>query len=158
MMKNIAILLFILFVGVGGLNAASFSKGASTTPVLIDQGSATGSCSMCGMLIKHFYKTSHIATLNDGSKSQYCSMACMSHDMSHRHYKKSSVRVVDAHTEHYIVALDAFYVMDSDVKGTMSRRSKIAFKSKKDAITFQREHGGQIVDFNTAVKAALAED
>jgi len=64
------------------------------------------------------------------------------------------VEVVDAKTQKIINAKKAYYVIDSDVKGTMSRRSKLAFASKRDAEAFIKEHGGKIITFQQALKAA----
>ena len=47
--------------------------------------------------------------------------------------EKDSIKVVDASTQKLIDAQQAFYVVGSKVKGTMSKVSKLAFASK-DAI------------------------
>lgn len=99
-----------------------------------------------------FYKTSHIGTFADGTKKQYCSIACLGSDM--KEYKIKEVDVVDAHTQKVINAKTAHYVIDSDVKGTMSKRSKLAFSSEADAASFMKEHGGKLIDFTQALKAA----
>ena len=153
MRRGMTILLGAFFLlTVPTLNASSFSKKATLEPLLVNQRAHKNSCVNCGMSLKMFYKTSHIATFADGSKKQYCSIACLSSDM-----KKGdvvSVEVVDAKTEKIIDAKKAFYVIDSDVRGTMAKRSKLAFASKQDAEMFIKEHGGKIIDFQQALKAA----
>ena len=153
MRRGITILLGTLFLlTVPILNAGSFSKKATLEPVLVNQGEHKNSCVNCGMSLKMFYKTSHIATFSDGSKKQYCSIACLSSDMKKEHIV--SVDVVDAKTQKLINAEKAYYVIDSDVKGTMSKRSKLAFATHQDAEAFIKEHGGKIITFQQALKAA----
>ena len=153
MRRGITVLLGTLFLLTApALNAGSFSKKATLEPVLVNQGEHKNSCINCGMSLKMFYKTSHIATLADGSKKQYCSIACLSSDMKKEHVV--SVEVVDAKTEKIIDAKKAYYVIDSDVRGTMSKRSKLAFRMRQDAEAFIKEHGGKIISFQQALKAA----
>ncbi len=153
MRRGITILLGAFFLlSVPTLSANSFSKKATLKPVLVNHGEHKSSCINCGMSLKMFYKTSHIATLADGSKKQYCSIACLSSDMKKEHVV--SVEVVDAKTQKIINAKKAYYVIDSDVKGTMSKRSKLAFASHQDAEAFIKEHGGKIISFQQALKAA----
>ena len=153
MRRGITILLGTLFLlSVPTLNASSFSKKATLEPVLVNHGEHKNSCVNCGMSLKMFYKTSHIATFADGSKKQYCSIACLSSDL--KEHKATKIEVVDAHTQKVIDAKKAYYVIDSDVKGTMSRRSKLAFATHQDAEAFMKEHGGKIIDFQQALKAA----
>lgn len=142
----------LFLVAVTTLNAGSFSKKATVEPVLVNQGEHKSSCVKCGMSLKMFYKTSHIATFADGTRKQYCSIACLSSDM--KKDKIIAVDVVDAQTQKVINAKMAHYVIDSDVKGTMSKRSKLAFASSEDAASFMTEHGGKLINFEQALKAA----
>ena len=153
MRRGITILLGTLFLlTVPTLNASSFSKKATLEPVLVNQGEHKSSCVNCGMSLKMFYKTSHIATFADGSKKQYCSIACLISDL--KEHKATKIEVVDAHTQKVINAKTAHYVIDSDVRGTMAKRSKLAFASKQDASSFIKEHGGKLITFDQALKAA----
>jgi nitrous oxide reductase accessory protein NosL len=81
-------------------------------------------------------------------------MRCLAVDMQEYDIKLDDVRVVDAVTQKLINAKSAFYVVDSDVKGTMSKVSKLAFASKEAAEDFNIEHGGKVVDFTAALKMA----
>ena len=145
----------LFLVAVTTLNAGSFSKKATIEPVLVNQGEHKNSCVKCGMKLKMFYKTSHIATFADGTKKQYCSIHCLGMDM--KKHNVSNVEVVDAHTQKVINAKTAHYVIDSNVKGTMSKRSKLAFASQEDASSFIKDHDGKLINFEQALKAAQSE-
>jgi len=149
-MKAIIILLTLVL----SLSAYNFSKASTGEPHLVQQGKEKEWCPVCGMNVKMFYKTSHTAELNNKTPRQYCSMRCLVEDKKEYGIDNSSIKVVDAKSEKLIDARDAFYVLDSDVKGTMSRVSKLAFKTKADAEEHIKKFNGKIVTFDEAMKAA----
>jgi len=61
---------------------------------------------------------------------------------------------VDVTSLKFIAAESAFYVVGSDVKGTMTMTSKYAFASKADAETFAGKNGGKVMDFAATVVVA----
>ncbi|MCK4441479.1 MAG: nitrous oxide reductase accessory protein NosL [Sulfurovaceae bacterium] len=144
-------LLLLCLLAVSFLNAEPFSKMATTKPVLVQDGAKKMWCGVCGMNLKMFYKTSYIA-----EDRQYCSIRCLLVDMSKNPIKLDEVKVIDAKTERPIIAKDAFFVIGSDIKGTMSKVSKLAFAKKSDAQDFIKEYGGKLVDFKTVLKEAKA--
>jgi len=146
MLKKLSL---VLLLAISLLNAKPFSKMATTKPVLVQNGAKKMWCSVCGMNLKMFYKTSYIA----GDK-QYCSIRCLVADISNNSTKLDEVKVIDAKTEQPIIAKDAFFVIGSNVKGTMSKVSKLAFAKKSDAQAFIKEHNGKIVDFKTVIEEA----
>jgi len=133
-------------------SAQNFSKNASLEPVLTQKGDKKHWCGICGMNLKMFYKTSHAAKHKNGENKQYCSMHCLVVDMQEYDIDLNNVKVVDAHTEKLINAKDAFYVMYSKVKGTMSYVSKLAFEKRTDAQDFVVNYSGKIVTFEDALK------
>ncbi|WP_201352684.1 nitrous oxide reductase accessory protein NosL [Hydrogenimonas urashimensis] len=157
-------LIAALLLGIGLFvyaDAAAFGKMATKKPELIQQGPQKMWCSVCGMNLKMFYKTSHAVILEDGTKKQYCSIRCLAADWPNISQKVKKILVVDAATEKLIDAKRAHYVVGSKVKGTMSMTSKIAFGSLEDARDFQRKFGGKIVDFDEAfamARESLAKD
>jgi len=153
-MKKIVIALVMLLGFSFVLQAGSFSKVADAKPNLIQDGSQKMWCSVCGMNLKMFYKTSHAVVLKDGNKKQYCSIRCLVADWSLLKDKIKEILVVDAKTGELINAKSAYYVVGSKVKGTMSMVSKIAFAKEGDAKAFQKEFGGKITNFDTAFKMA----
>ena len=146
MFKRVTLVMLIAFMA---LNAEPFSKMATTKPVLVQKGNKKMWCGVCGMNLKMFYKTSYIA-----GDRQYCSIRCLVADMKKEHINLDSVKVIDVTTQKPILAKDAFFVIGSDVKGTMSLVSKLAFSSKSDANKFIKEHGGDEANFKTVVEKA----
>ena len=146
MLKKVFLALLLIFTAI---NAEPFSKKASIEPVLVQKGAKKMWCTICGMNLKMFYKTSYIA----GDK-QYCSIRCLVADMKNSKIDLDSVKVIDAKTQKPILAKDAYFVIGSDIKGTMSRVSKLAFKSKNEAENFIKEHGGKLASFKEALKEA----
>jgi len=137
-------------------NGNSFSKMATLKPILVQEGDKKMWCGVCGMNLKMFYKTSYIA-----DNRQYCSVRCLVADMQKEKINLDTVKVIDVNTQKPILAKDAFFVIGSDVKGTMSRVSKLAFGSKMDAKDFIKVHGGELTDFKTVLakaKSSLKKD
>jgi nitrous oxide reductase accessory protein NosL len=119
---------------------------------LVQEGKNKNSCAVCGMNLVKFYKTSHMAEYN-GKPVQYCSIHCLEHHLEDGVEVKNP-RVVDVSTLKFIPVLEAYYVVGSDLRGTMSRVSKYAFSSLEDAKKFQAKHGGKIMDFRAALEKA----
>ena len=150
-LKTIIFIFLLLFTQLN----AQFLKHATNKPVLVQDGDAKHWCPVCGMKIENFYKTSYIAKLKmNGLDRQYCSIRCLVSDMKEYGIDDKSIKVVDAKTEKYIDAKSAYFVVNSRVSGTMSKESKLAFKTKKDAKEFKKVYKGKIVSFYEAVKLA----
>ena len=120
--------------------------------ILLQKGSNKEHCAICGMNLIKFYKTSHAATLN-ANKVQYCSIHCLA-DHIHQGAELENPMVVDVTSLKFIPVTEAYYVVGSDVRGTMSMVSKYAFKNLDDAKAFQKKHGGEIMDFYSAWQVA----
>jgi len=120
--------------------------------ILVQQGAQKEHCAMCGMNLVKFYKTNHAAKLN-GKNIQYCSLHCLTEHIK-QGAELENPMVVDVTSLKFIPVTEAFYVVGSDVKGTMSPVSKYAFKNLNDAKKFQKKHGGKIVDFYSAWQIA----
>ena len=120
--------------------------------ILLQSGANKAHCAICGMNLPMFYKTNHAAKV-DGKSVQYCSLHCMTEHINEGAELENPM-VVDVSSLKFIPVTEAFYVVGSNVKGTMSRVSKYAFKNLEDAKRFQKEHGGKIVDFYSAWQEA----
>ncbi|MDY0328765.1 MAG: nitrous oxide reductase accessory protein NosL, partial [Arcobacteraceae bacterium] len=172
-----ASLLVLFFIGINsyrgyvftkyGVNAnnkghTTHSHGGSTQPMfqsvsfkeatLLQDGKNKTSGIVCGMNLPQFYKTNHSATL-DGKIRQYCSIHCLYEDLIINKLPLENVQVVDVSSLKFIDAKKAYYVVGSNKSATMSAISKYAFKEKLEAIEFAKQHGGEIVDFDTALQA-----
>jgi hypothetical protein len=115
-------------------------------------GEHKASCSRCGMDLVRFYKTNHLATIGD-KKYQYCSIHCLEDHLGEGVTLKNP-KVVDLKSLKFIPVNDAYYVVGSKVRGTMSKISKYAFATLDDAKKFQAEHGGEIMNFTKAREIA----
>ena len=110
-------------------------------------------CPTCGMTLPMFYKTNHSATHN-GEAKQYCSIHCVVEDKEISKYDLKDIKVVDITSLKFINASEAFYVVGSKKKGTMSMVSKYAFADINNASKFAKEFGGNVMDYNAAYAEA----
>ena len=51
----------------------------------------------------------------------------------------------------------ATFLVGSQIKGVMTRRSKVAYSSKESAEAAQKANGGEVVDFDKALLAAYTD-
>ncbi len=151
---KIFFLLLIYVLASMSLDAKTFSKVATVKPQLIQSSKEKLWCPVCGMNLKMFYKTSYTAKLQNSHKRQYCSIRCLVVDMQEYGIDIKTIKVMDVHTQKYIDASSAYFVVGSKVKGTMSKISKLAFGTKLDAEHFVKKYGGKIVDFQMALQLA----
>jgi nitrous oxide reductase accessory protein NosL len=152
-MRLLLIAMMLVF-GFTAFAAGEFSRQATGTPEIIQTGENKMWCPVCGMNLKMFYKTSHALKLHGGQNRQYCSLRCMLEDYEGISTLVQAILVVDNTSEKLIDARKAFYVVGSKAPGTMSSTSKYAFAKKEDALKFQAEMGGEIMDFSHAAQSA----
>ena len=93
---------------------------------------------------------------------QYCSIHCLIDDLAkHQHQdeylKKDAILVIDTQHLKFIGAKSAFYVIDSQIGGTMTVNSKYAFFDKNEAIKFAKQYNGKVVDFETALSVGSSD-
>jgi nitrous oxide reductase accessory protein NosL len=130
-----------------------FQSVSANQATLVQKGDEKKFCPMCGMNLPMFYKTNHAAHLHDKEK-QYCSIHCLVEDKELNHSNLQDIKVVDVSSLKFIDAKDAYYVVGSKKKGTMSMVSKYAFKDLNDAAKFAKENGGVVMDFTGAYNEA----
>jgi nitrous oxide reductase accessory protein NosL len=147
-------LIFTLLLSGFSFAKQEFVKKSTGKPEIIQTGKSKIWCPVCGMNIKMFYKTSHAVTLKGKQNRQYCSMRCLAVDYPNIKNDIEKIWVVDAYKENLIDAYKAHYVIGSKIPGTMTRISKFAFKSIKDAKDFQSKYGGSITNFKEAFEIA----
>jgi nitrous oxide reductase accessory protein NosL len=122
---------------------------------LLQEGKAKMFCPECGMTLPMFYKTNHVASVN-GKTKQYCSIHCLIEDMN-KGAKLTDIKVVATNSLKFIDVNKAYYVIGSHKKGTMTKVSKYAFSSEREANVFVRENGGKVTNFKGAIEAAKAD-
>ncbi len=145
------ILLAILLL-TGLANAKMFQSVPPEHAHILQSGKEARYCQNCGMDLVMFYKTSHAAKV-DGKQKQFCSLHCLAETINSG-AKVTGIKVVDTKTLRWIDAKKAHYVVGSKIKGTMSRISKYAFADLADANSFQKQHGGKIMNFSEALAEA----
>ena len=105
------------------------------------------------MTLPMFYKTNHAGDVN-GTTEQYCSIHCLAESMNE--HNVTNIKVVDNKTLKFIDAKGAWYVVGSNKPGTMSKISKYAFSTKKDAEAFAKEFSGEVKSFDEVIKLVQA--
>ena len=134
------------------IKSSMFQSVKESQAILVQSGKDKRYCSRCGMDLVKYYKTSHSATYKD-KKYQYCSIHCLEDHLGEGISIKNP-KVVDVESLKFISVADAFYVVGSKKRGTMSKVSKYAFLSKDKAKAFQAKFGGEIMNFSQARKKA----
>lgn len=158
MLKVVSLLLMSLFlVGCSSQKKMSISNKPfqmveEKEAVLVQEGKNKRYCAICGMDLVRFYKTSHTSQHED-KNYQYCSIHCLEDHLGQGKTLKNP-KVVDVATLKLIPVNEAYYVVGSKKRGTMSYVSKYAFSSLEDAEKFKSEFGGEIMDFENARKKA----
>jgi len=112
-------------------------------------------CPLCSMNLKMFWKTTHWLTFSDGTRTGYCSIHCASKVYQDRATDIDRWEVADSDTKKLINARKAHFLIGSDLPGTMTPASKLAFASLDVAKKYQKEHGGTIGTLDDALKRAL---
>ncbi|APW65143.1 hypothetical protein LPB137_04450 [Poseidonibacter parvus] len=157
MLKKLLISLAIIGLLFTTASAAENKMFQTVNPkdaTLVKTDSSKEFCNVCGMHLTKFYKTSHVSTFKNGNKEQYCSIHCQAKIHNHHKDKIKSIEVVDTNSLKLINAKDAYYVVGSSKKGTMSAISKYAFLNENEAKTFQKKFGGKIHTFDEALEIA----
>lgn len=157
MLKRISLFLLLISISLFASQNKMFQTVDENQATLVKTDTSKHFCNVCGMDLVKFYKTSHAVEFKNGHKEQYCSLHCFANINKKFGKLIKKVQVVNTKTLELIDAKKAFYVVGSSVKGTMSMTSKYAFLSKKDALKFQKEHGGEIKTFDEALKIATAD-
>ncbi len=147
----------IFLIGCGpekkpNVRSSMFQSVSEQEATLVQSGKDKRYCVICGMDLVKFYKTSHASTHKD-THYQYCSIHCLEDHLGEGITLKNP-QVVDLDTLKFISVGEAFYVVGSKKRGTMSRVSKYAFKSEELAKKFQAKFGGEIMNFNQAREKA----
>lgn len=112
-------------------------------------------CPLCSMNLKMFWKTTHWLTFTDGTRTGYCSIHCASIVYQERAVDIDHWEVADYDTRRIINARKSHFLIGSDLPGTMTPVSKLAFASLDTAERYQKEHGGTIGTLDDALKRAF---
>ena len=112
-------------------------------------------CPVCANNIKEHNQTSYMSQLANGTKREYCSLKCFANDYQEYGLALNKTKVKDYSSKKYINALDAYYLINSSIRGINSAKSKLAFKSKSIAKKYQDLYHGKIVTFKEALNLSI---
>jgi hypothetical protein len=112
-------------------------------------------CPLCSMNLKMFWKTSHWLTFSDGKTTGYCSIHCASKVYQKRPTDIDQWEVADYDMKVLVNANRAYFLIGSDLPGTMTPVSKMAFASHEVAKSYQKEYGGTIGSLDDALTRAI---
>jgi len=114
-------------------------------------------CAICGMYLDSYARTRLEISFVDGTTRLTCGLACASEVINLNRSRIKGVRVADFLTGKLFDADKAYFLEGSDVPGVMTYTSRLAFSSKAQALTFQKEHGGRIITFDQALTDQLKD-
>ncbi|MBF0290100.1 MAG: nitrous oxide reductase accessory protein NosL [SAR324 cluster bacterium] len=123
-------------------------------------------CPYCGMGRKKWHHSRHLIHYSDNLVDPTCSIHCAALSLSlNLDRSPKAIYAADfgssSKVKPLIDAEKATYLIGSDLKGTMTHNSKMAFLSKEAAQAAEEEHGGEIADFDktlTTVYLNMAQD
>jgi nitrous oxide reductase accessory protein NosL len=154
----------IIVALVAGFMLAAFSpiSGLAADPCAVQhplmppQAELAGQCPHCGM-VRPMWARTWITFENSEGKSQVCSFHCLADIALKSGEAPQNVQVANyLAPEKMIPAQEAFFVVGSKAKGTMTMKSKIAFPSKEEADKFAASCQGEVVAFQQALTMAKA--
>lgn len=117
-----------------------------------------GDCRYCGMDRGKFAHSRMLIEYDDGSSAGLCSLHCAAVELATTLDKTPlAIRVADYGRKDLIDAETASWVLGGSQGGVMTGRAKWAFADPADAEKFVARHGGTLVRFEEAVKAAYED-
>lgn len=139
------------------LGALVFTSQALASEALVDV-HEHGACSYCGMDRGKFSHSRMLIEYDNDTKVGICSLHCAAIDLANNiDATPTTIQVGEYNTKQLIDAEQAVWVLGGKVSGVMTARAKWAFAGKEDAEQFVGENGGEIVDFETAIRAAYED-
>jgi len=119
-------------------------------------------CPYCGMDRRQWQHSRHLIHYEDDLVDATCSLRCASLSLALNIDRgPKAIYAADFGAEADIKPLveveQASYLIGSALPGTMSRTSKVAFAAPAAAQAAAREHGGEIGDFDAALRQAYLD-
>jgi nitrous oxide reductase accessory protein NosL len=171
-------------LGIGTLASLTFTRTASAMPntdgtpmqfipktapdanPLENELSKYPKCPYCGMDRTQWHHSRHLVHYEDDLVDGTCSIHCAALSLSiNLDRGPKAIYAADFGSGDKIKPLvnvdKATYLIGSKLPGTMSKTSKMAFASADAAKAAQKDNGGEIGDFNTALRQSylnMAED
>ena len=119
-------------------------------------------CPYCGMSRKKWNHSRHLVQYDDNTVDGTCSIHCLAISLSLNIDRgPKAIYAADFGSNAKLKPLvnvdNASYLIGSKLKGTMTKTSKMAFASMDAAKAAQSANGGEIGDFDQAVKQAYLD-
>jgi nitrous oxide reductase accessory protein NosL len=141
-------------------------KTAPDATPLQDELKKYPTCPYCGMNRTKWQHSRHLVQYDDDLVDGTCSIHCLAISLSLNIDRGPKAIYApdfgsDAEVKPMIKVDDATYLIGSQLKGTMTKKSKMAFASADAAKSAQTANGGELASFDEALTAAyvgMAED
>ena len=115
-------------------------------------------CKYCGMDREKFGFSRMLIQYDDGTAAPTCSVHCAGIDLALNPHKAISASLVGDYASRKLLdAEKAIWVLGGDKMGVMSIRGKWAFRERRDAEQFIREHGGAMASYEAVMKAVFED-
>lgn len=116
------------------------------------------SCSYCGMDRTKFGHSRMLVKYQDGGEVGTCSLHCLALEFANAIDRvPKQILVADYSSGDLVDAEQATWVLGGNQQGVMTSRAKWAFAERSTAERFIAEHGGEITDFDQAIKASYED-
>ncbi|MFN8091134.1 MAG: nitrous oxide reductase accessory protein NosL [Vicinamibacteria bacterium] len=120
------------------------------------------SCHYCGMDRRRFHHTRMLVHYGDGTVDPLCSLRCAVTSLTlHLGKVPRAIWVGDNAAGGDPMPLTdaekATYLIDSSIRGVMTRRSKVAYSTPEAAARARAEHGGETAAFDATLLAAYTD-
>jgi len=133
---------------------------------LVDELEKYPRCPYCAMDRRQWHHSRHLVHYDDGRVDPTCSLRCAAISLSlNIDLGPKAIYAADFGSDEtprpMVNVDDATYLIGSELPGTMTARSKMAFALSAAAETARARYGGETGDFDTALTAAhldMAED
>ncbi|MFH7319947.1 nitrous oxide reductase accessory protein NosL [Desulfurivibrio sp. D14AmB] len=119
-------------------------------------------CPYCGMDRRRWHHSRHLIHYEDLLVDATCSLGCAALSLALNIDRgPMAIYAADFGAEEEVKPLveveQAVYLIGSDLPGTMSRVSKMAFAAREKAEEIRRQRGGELGDFEAALRRAYLD-
>lgn len=119
-------------------------------------------CPYCGMNRREHHASRHLIQFEDDRVAGVCSLHCAAVSLAlHLDLGPKAIHVADfgasSDPRPLVEVGKAVYLLGSDLKTAMTMRGKPAYADRTVAESHRFEHGGELVDFDTALTAAYGD-
>jgi copper chaperone NosL len=147
-MKKFTLFLLITLVGLFGAAPAFSQEDVTKHP----------SCKYCGMDRAKFAHSRVFIEYTDGTTEGTCSIHCAAIDLALNIDKTpKNIWVGDCQEKTLVDAEKAVWLLGGNKPGVMTKNAKWAFAKSEQANQFKEANGGELVNFDQAIKATYED-